>query len=406
MGRVQQMALQTVKAIQDEASIAEDKLSKMLKSWCAKSSSEGKLKAMVSCATMRDDIKICAADLDASPWLFNVQNGTIDLRTGKLSAHRKEDYISCIAPCNYEAGADAMAFSEFIFYAMSKDATLIEWLQLLLGYCMSGVTNKQCFGLFQGKSGTGKSTLLNIVHRVMGSDYSGTISSRSLFKPGDRESQVDLNHVSRCRLVTTSESIENKAFPESFMKAITGGESISMRQMYERTREFTPIYKIILGTNFKPAVRESGDALWRRMVFVPFEEKITHPDLNFADRVVEREASGILNWLLAGAKAALAMDGFKQPKAIREVMEQYRSEEDIVGAFIEEYCDESDDYEATFKDLYATFRKHREEMGDGKWVMSAKSFASRLDVRGIAKELSGHGRDKVRKGVRLRSKLI
>lgn len=408
MNHVQELALQTAAAIRDEASIIDDeKQKKALWSWAIKSNQSGKLKAMLECSSMRDSCKIAPHNLDANPWLLNLENGTLDLRTQQLAAHHKEDYLSCIAPCAFDVDASAMQFAEFIYKAMGNDASLMDWLQRLLGYCLSGVTNKQCFGLFQGKSGTGKSTLLNIVHRIMGPDYSGTISSRSLFKPNDRESQVDLNHVARCRLVTTSESIEGKAFPESFLKAITGGESISMRQMFERTREFNPAYKIILGTNFKPSVRESGDAIWRRMVFVPFEKKIAVPDLNFAERICNEERSGILNWLLAGARLALEMDGFtKRPAVIEEAMQEYRSEEDIVGAFIEDYCDEGDDIEIPFKELYAAFRKHREEMGDGKYVMSSKAFALRLDARGIFKGVSGHHNDKVRKGVRLKGRII
>jgi phage/plasmid-associated DNA primase len=36
-------------------------------------------------------------DLDTNPWLLNVENGTVDLQTGELLLHRKEDMITKLA---------------------------------------------------------------------------------------------------------------------------------------------------------------------------------------------------------------------------------------------------------------------------------------------------------------------
>jgi putative DNA primase/helicase len=404
MKHTQELALETAAAISNEAEFIDDPdLKKKLYGWAKQSNSHERLRAMLSCAAMRDDMKVSPEQLDASPWLFNVENGTLDLQTGELRTHSKEDRISCLAPCLYDEEAVAGTFLDFIYHAMEKDGPLVDWLQRFLGYCLSGVTNKQCFALFHGKSNTGKSTLLNICHAVMGNDYSGTISSHSLFKPYERESQIDLNHVVRCRLVTTNESIEGKSFPESFIKSITGGESMSMRKMYVGAAEFTPIYKIIIGTNFKPAVREAGDAIWRRMVYVPFRKVITNIDLEFAQRVANEERSGILNWLLRGARLASEMKGFtERPLIVEEAMQEYKSEEDIVGEFLEARCEEGEDFEVRFGELYAAFRKYREELEDKKYTMSAKGFALRLDGRGVERSKNGHYREKMRKGIRLR----
>jgi putative DNA primase/helicase len=36
-------------------------------------------------------------DLDRNPWLLNVENGTVDLKTGELLPHRKKDMITKLA---------------------------------------------------------------------------------------------------------------------------------------------------------------------------------------------------------------------------------------------------------------------------------------------------------------------
>jgi len=46
----------------------------------------------------KSELAISPEDLDRDPWLFNVRNGTIELQTGELRDHRKEDFITKLAP--------------------------------------------------------------------------------------------------------------------------------------------------------------------------------------------------------------------------------------------------------------------------------------------------------------------
>lgn len=411
MGRMEGMALETASYIFTEAHLSGDtEQQKRLSKWAHKSCAHPRIKAMLTVAAMRDEVKIATEDLDASPWLLNLENGTYNLRTGELYEHRKTDFLSCLSPASYDEERPTPEFGEFIYTVTAKNPQLMEWLQTFLGYCITGDTSKQCFGIFQGPSGTGKSTLLNIVTETLGADYAGVISAPSLFNPHDRESQHDFNHVARCRLVTTSEGIEGKKLPEDFIKSLTGGERMSMREMYASSVEYRPRYKLILGTNFKPTIRESGDAVWRRMVYVPFENKISAPDLHFSERIIENERSGVLGWLIAGARRAIVGNGFTSyPEAVRMVMSAYRKEEDIVGEFLESCCDvDVEDLETkiSFRELFAAYRKYREDEGEDKrYTMSSKAFAQRLDDHGIKGSRDGKGRGKVRCGVKMMSRL-
>ena len=57
----------------------------------------------------KSEVPVSPDELDADPWLLNVLNGTIDLRTGELREHRREDLITKLAPVDYDPdgqGAD------------------------------------------------------------------------------------------------------------------------------------------------------------------------------------------------------------------------------------------------------------------------------------------------------------
>ena len=63
---------------------------------------------------VRSEVLIEANHLDADPWLFNVENGTIDLRTGELRAHRRENLLTRLAPVKYDPGADYRRWLDFL----------------------------------------------------------------------------------------------------------------------------------------------------------------------------------------------------------------------------------------------------------------------------------------------------
>jgi putative DNA primase/helicase len=428
MHTVEGMALRVAASIFDEAAMASDERPagptsksprEVLATWAKASSQVPKLKAMLDCVAMRDDIKITTDHLDANPMLLNLSNGTYELDTDVFRPHRKEDMISCLAPTEYDPEADYSAFLNFIGPAMgvtTDGGALLGWLQKFLGYCLSGDTSEQCFGLFCGQSETGKSTLLNIVRETLGSDYAGVVRAKSLFDPSDRESEHDFNHVASCRLVTASEGQEGRRLPEDFIKSATGAEALSMRTMFKEVVEWKPKFKIVLGTNFRPTISESGNAIWRRMVFVPFQHRTNGTrDSRLAEKIVRSERAGVLRWLLNGWKAFKAEKGVFEnvPKIVDDVVRDYREDEDIVREFLRTDCEVyngkglpedatvEEETATPFRDLYLVFHKNCADTGD-RFIISAKTFGSRLTDAGIEKgERTGKGRLKTRKGIKL-----
>jgi putative DNA primase/helicase len=67
--------------------------------------STGKLKAMLESAQSEEGIYVLPETLDQDPWLLNCLNGTVDLRTGQLHPHRREDFLTRRIAVEYHAHA-------------------------------------------------------------------------------------------------------------------------------------------------------------------------------------------------------------------------------------------------------------------------------------------------------------
>lgn len=288
---------------------------------------------------------------DADTMLFNVQNGTIDLTTGKLRAHAREDHITKLAPVTYDRRAKAPRFLQFLAETFGADKELVAYIQRLLGYFLTGKVNEQIFPIFWGKGGNGKGTLIEeVMESIMGSDYMAQAPA-SLLKAKGFSAHPTENMVLRgSRLVVASES--SARLDEEVIKRLTGGDMISARLMRENFVNFKPTHKLLLLTNVKPHTSAS-DAIWRRLQLVPFNftPKIVNKQL---DAELRDEASGILNWLVQGC-LIWQRDGLNPPPIVVATTQEHRESEDVLGMFIGERLEFGRKFRMSIAALYAEY---------------------------------------------------
>src|SRR5262249_34941152 len=136
--------------------------------WALRSESASRLKAMVELAQSEPGIPILHEQLDRNPWLFNCPNGTIDLRTGQLLEHRREDFITKLCPTEFHPEAPCPTWERFlgsIFPANperpgdGRDLEVVEFVMRLFGYCLTGDVSEQVLPIFWGVGSNGKTTL-------------------------------------------------------------------------------------------------------------------------------------------------------------------------------------------------------------------------------------------------------
>jgi P4 family phage/plasmid primase-like protien len=341
-----------------------------------------------------------AINLDSAKHLFNVSNGTIDLRTGLLQPHEPRDFITRIARVPYEPDAPCPVFEGFILGIMGGDAEMVSFLQRWFGYGMTAETREQKIMLHIGGGSNGKSTLLEAIARVMG-EYGKTAAPNLLTSNGDRH-PTEIAELFGRRLVTAHESDDGAVLRESFIKQATGGDPLSGRFMRQDFFEFFPTHKLQLLTNHKPQIRGQDHAIWRRILLVWYTQRYgtrEAVEAGLASAVgdpkltekLELERKGILAWLVRGA-IEWYRDGLNPPASVIEAGLQYQREQDRTACFVAERCQLSADFWSAIDDLYHEYRDW--SYSCGYHATSVQKFVTELErVMGPAfKRASQNGR--------------
>ncbi len=293
-GEVPRLAKATALAIYEEALKCEDKARrKELAAHAPRSESEGRLTAMASLAKTEPGIPVLVATLDQDPMILNVENGTLELQTGSLRPHSPVDLITKLAPVLFDANAKCPAFHRFLERVL-PDRALRAFLQKAIGYALTGLTTEQILLFLYGLGANGKSTLLELLHRLFG-DYAAKADSSSLLVRRNEGPRNDLAALVGARLVAASEANEGSRLDEATIKALTGGDRITVRRLYADYFTFQPTFKIVLAANAKPTIAGQGPAIWRRIRLVPFA--VTIPESERDPRLLETltgELRGVL----------------------------------------------------------------------------------------------------------------
>jgi putative DNA primase/helicase len=335
--------------------------------------------------TLARDMKPIAARVDAfdcDPLLFNVQNGTIDLRTGKLGEHRREDMISKISPIAFDPAAKCPRWDAFLAEIFPGDADLVKYVQRAVGYSLTGESREHVIFIPLGSGSNGKSTFITTVSDILG-DYAASTNAETFVGRKDNAATNDLARLHNARFVSAVEAGENKSLSEAFVKSVTGGDPITARFLFREFFEFVAIFKLWLATNHRPTIRGADDGIWRRIKLIPFTARFPEDDRDVKlDEKLRSEYPGILAWAVRGARAYLR-DGLGNCKAVDEATAGYRSDMDLLGSFIEQCCTEAAGASATTAELVAAYNAWAEK--NGEKPITGRALALALQNRGFKK---------------------
>lgn len=344
---------------------------KQIKSFAVASENSHRVESCLKSTRVMDGIATYPRDYDADPMLLNVLNGTIDLRTGTFRPHDRSDMLRKVAPVAYDAEATCETWLRFTG-RVQPSKPVRRLLRALSGYVLTGDTGESILPVFYGKGSNGKSTFTRVLSRLLG-DYSKSLPQRTLLEKNGESIPNDIAMLEGARLSLASEFKDNARIDEALIKAITGGDEITARFLGKEYFRFQAQVKIVLSTNHKPEIRGADDGIWRRMVLIPWLEKIEddEKDLDLAEKLWD-ERSGILNWCLSGLRDMTAAGGLRKliPRGVAEANQEYREESDFIGQFIEERAEMGlgEEFWESSQDLYAAFRDWMEDSGNKPWT--------------------------------------
>lgn len=269
---------------------------------------------------------------DADPWLIVTKDGTaIDLRTGASRAATPNDRVTLPLGVAYDKDQACPTFDAFVRAICSHDEQRVRLIQTFAGYSLTGGTSEQKFAILIGSGANGKSTLLEILAYVMG-ELSAVLPFSALMRDRDTRSvPVEVARLPGRRFVRASELRGGSPLDEGRIKALTGGDVIMARGLYQAPFEFRPCGKLWLACNKLPRVDDRSHGFWRRALVIPFERTFDGADRDDAlPEKLQSEGPGILNWIIEGARV-WQRDGLPTVTAVEAAKSDWRESQDIIG---------------------------------------------------------------------------
>lgn len=293
-------------------------------------------------ADSRDILRITSPELNRGKHLFNVRNGTLNLDTFELQDHNPGDFITRYSNVFYAPDAHSQIFNNFLKEITCGDKELEEYIQMVLGYCLTGYTPLECMWLFWGvTTRNGKSTLLEAIRLVFGgtAGYAMTTNPATFTERRNEDATKpsgDIARIEGYRLMIVEEPKLKMILDSSKLKTLTGRDMIVARPLFEGEREFLPEVKIIMNSNHLPLVNDVSIFESYRMIVIPFPR---HFEENEIDPTVKTKLqspevlSAILNWLLEGLRKYRERGLLHRPGCVERATQLYRETSDYILQF-------------------------------------------------------------------------
>jgi len=362
--------------------------------WAIRSESTDKKKAALVSAQSEPGIPILPEQFDTDPWVLNCVNGVVDLRTGELRPHRREDYCTRMAPVRYDPAARSELWERFLEEACGGDRQLIEFLQRAVGYSLTGSTAEEKLFFVHGPAASGKSSFLEAIRSVLG-DYAKAADFESFIQRRDAGAiRNDIAELAGRRFVVSIEVDEGRRLAEGLVKLLTGGDTVRARFLYQESFEFTPQFKLWLAANHAPRVRHDDSAMWRRILRVPFEHVIPperrDPSVKARLKDVQESGSAIVAWAVEGC-LRWQEEGLGIPDVVKEATEQLRLDMDPLRGFIEDCCVLNPEAWTPADRLRQVYEQYCREVGE-KHLLRPEQFGECLRQRGCQPKRRSRGR--------------
>ena len=389
-GEIFRRAKDTILAIHTEVAETNPDNREALSKFALRSENKRSLDNMIAVASKDKEVVMSQSDLDKDHYLLGVVNGTVDLRTGGLKCSDRYDFITKRAHVTHIANSKCPRWLKFINEVMGGDKDLVDYLQKVVGYSLTGDTTEQKFFFLHGFGANGKSVFIETISDLLG-DYSMHTPVSTLMTKAAGAINNDVARLNGARFVAATETQEHSKFNESELKQLTGGDTITARFLNKEFFEFLPEFKLWISGNHKP-VSGDGYGIWRRLILIPFNVKFAKKDRdNKLTEKLKQELPGVLNWAIAGC-IKWQKEGLKTPDAIQSAISEYKSEMDTVQQWIDD-CWETNsatDSEIKSTELYRSYINWADQNGE-YYKLTQNKLGRKLIERGVKTKRRSNG---------------
>lgn len=350
----------------------------------------------------RPMLAIDVNELDKDPNLINTPDATYDLTKGidGVRPHDAGDLLSKITECS-PGDTGIQIWNEALDTFFCGDQELINYVQMIVGMAAIGKVYTEHLIIAYGGGANGKSTFWNAIYRVLGS-YCGKISAETLTVGYKRNAKPEMAELKGKRLIIASEMEEGMRLNTAIVKQLCSTDEIQAEKKYKDPFSYIPSHTLVLYTNHLPKVGANDDGIWRRLVVIPFNAKITgNSDIkNYSEYLIKNAGPAIMAWIIEGSKKVMAT-GFKVelPACVRNSIKAYKADNDWLGIFISECCEVAKSYTEKSGKFYEEYRSFC--FRTGEYTRSTTDFYAALDGAGFERRRNAKG--SIVYGVKLKS---
>jgi len=282
--------------------------------------------------------------------LLSVANGVVNLQTGELIERQSLHYFSYALNISYNPHAKLDIWTSYFKQVFQNDQEIIDWLQTYLGYTLTGETNLQRIVVLWGSGGNSKSVLLGFLRDILEKHLFHTFSIDDLYeKEGNRDSLYDAR---TARIAIVNETRDKTKFDEELIKSMSGQDAITVSAKYKNSITYEAQFKFYIITNNQPQFDPEKEAIWRRIILVPFLTKFKDihsdewdnklategkmfPKDDVFIKLLRDNLDGLLVWLIKGS-IKYYNSPEKIPAKLQDIVKEYKHSCNIYLQWIQE----------------------------------------------------------------------
>lgn len=320
---------------------------------------------------------------DSNNTCINLQNGTYKFYKGKgkLHPHNKKDNLHYVLPFDYLPEATCPIFIDYLNYCL-PDEDKRKVIQEFLGYVFTPneVCNLEKCLLLYGEGSNGKSVLYRVINELLGKE---NISSLSIPQLTDKQKGEYYTVNLQNKLLNYCSDTKGAFDDTGVFKQLVSGEKVTGRHPAGRPIEFINNAKFIFNVNVLPSTPENVYGFFRRFEIIDFSVTIEEQkkDRQLPTKIIEKELSGVFNWILEGLERLLHNKKLTDCKANNDALERYKIKSNNVLEFLSdegyEVCSNIEQG-TVFNDLFQSYQSWISE--NGGHPLKKSNFKERIDA--------------------------
>lgn len=263
-----------------------------------------------------------------------LKNGTLVFKNGEMKFinFERSHFLTYQLSFDYDPTAKAVIFQKFLDRVL-PDKTLQHVLLEFIGYCFVKKMKIEKMLLLFGSGRNGKSVVNEVIHALLGSENVTSFSITSLCDPKSQTRPFLENNI-----LNFSQEFGNGKFDIDIFKTIVSNQKIEVKKLYQNPYIVENYGRLASNCNVLPRVTENKDAFYRRLIILPFKEKILEAeiDIDLANKIISRELSGVFNMAIEGMKRLVKQNNFTYSEIVEEELKKYRKDSNSLLTFLDD----------------------------------------------------------------------